>query len=263
MESGKESKIYSRLSMIHELDAAVKLLCFLLLLLALFLTDGVVGIAVLYAFVFAVIYLARIPVRKAVVPIRRALPLLMLIFFFSTTMGIQEHIFFRFWFFSFSLDGILLGLWKVLRLVLLLLLAMTIEKTTGSVSLVNGMTTLLRPLGCFGVSALRISDALLLAIRLVPALFEDTDRLRRAQHFRGLKKEKNGYLDRANILEPILVPLFVCAFRRGENLSMALTARGFFLERETLPMRKNQPGKLEWAALCVCAVVPLLQIFVF
>ena len=249
-------------SLLHGLDGALKLICFVLLCAAVLLTRTAAGYVAMLVFTLALAYLAQLRPSQALSAVRRLrwmlLAILLLKFFFAC----PEKAFFRHWIFSPSLEGLIMGAAAVTKLSLLLVLAAVLSATSTPLKLSEGLRTLMSPLGRLGLPADHIAAMLALTMRCIPLLFEEADRIRFAQRARGMRFEKRGFFDTAHASAPIAVPLVLSAFKRADSLSMALEAKGYRLDGRGAVIEKIRPGRSDWYALFVSAAVFALQIII-
>ncbi|MCX7730610.1 MAG: energy-coupling factor transporter transmembrane protein EcfT, partial [Candidatus Caldatribacterium sp.] len=130
-----------------------------------------------------------------------------------------------FGFLRFSLGGFMKGLFIVVRLVLLVVVTTILTLTTSPIELTDGMEGLLSPFKRWGFPAHELAMMMTIALRFIPTLLEEADRIMKAQMARGVDFESGGLMKRIRALVPLLVPLFVSAFRRAEDLAIAMESR--------------------------------------
>lgn len=136
-----------------------------------------------------------------------------------------EHIVFAWKYFSVTQEGLDLGMKMAVRLVLLLLFSSVLTFTTSPIVLTDGIENLLRPFKCVGVPAHELAMMMTIALRFIPTLLEETDRIMKAQTARGADFGSGNMVERMKNMLPLLVPLFISAFRRAEELAIAMEAR--------------------------------------
>ena len=130
-----------------------------------------------------------------------------------------------FWIFSISREGLRMAIFMAIRLILLIIGSSLLTLTTKPISLTDGMEALLSPFKRFGLPAHDLAMMMTIALRFIPTLLEETDKIMKAQMARGADFESGNILRRAKALIPILVPLFISAFRIAQDLAMAMEAR--------------------------------------
>jgi energy-coupling factor transport system permease protein len=136
-----------------------------------------------------------------------------------------ETVFWTFGIFSITLEGILFALKMGGRLILLVVGTSMLTLTTSPIQLTDGIEYLLKPFAKMGLPAHEIAMMMSIALRFIPILLEETDKIMKAQMARGADFESGKMLERAKAMVPILIPLFISAFRRAEELAMAMEAR--------------------------------------
>ena len=212
-------------SLIHRLDPRTKILVTLFFIIALFLAAGAVSYGILWGFVFLIILLSRLPlllVLKSIKPLWIIIVLTMAIHMFT---GQGENIIFSWKFFKVTQEGLEMGLKMSMRLILLLLISSILTFTTSPIVLTDGIEALLRPFKRLGVPAHELAMMMTIALRFIPTLLEETDRIMKAQTARGADFSSGNLMQRAKNMLPLLIPLFISAFRRADDLAVAMEAR--------------------------------------
>lgn len=212
-------------SCIHRLDPRTKILATIIYIVAIFLADTPITYGVLIAFAGIVFALSQLPLVlmvKSVKPIWIIIVLTMIIHMFTTP---GEHIVFSWKFLSVTQEGLDMGIKMAIRLILLLLFSSVLTFTTSPIVLTDGIERLLRPLKCIGVPAHELAMMMTIALRFIPTLLEETDRIMKAQTARGADFASGNILERMKNMLPLLVPLFISAFRRADELAVAMEAR--------------------------------------
>lgn len=212
-------------SFVHKLDPRTKLLATLLFIVAIFFANSPVSYGVLCAFTLFVILMSKLPfgmVLKSVKPIWIILVLTLCIHAFTTP---GDTILYRYSFITVTQEGLTMGIKMCLRLVLLLLFSSILTLTTSPIVLTDGIECLLRPFKCIGVPAHELAMMMTIALRFIPTLLEETDRIMKAQTARGADFESGNIFERVKNMLPLLVPLFISAFRRADDLAIAMEAR--------------------------------------
>lgn len=212
-------------SFVHKLDPRTKLLATLLFIVAIFVAQRPLSYGLLCGFTLLVILVSRLPfgmVLKSVKPIWIILVLTLCIHVFTTP---GETILYRYSFITVTQEGVVMGTKMCLRLILLLLFSSILTFTTSPIVLTDGIECLLRPFKCIGVPAHELAMMMTIALRFIPTLLEETDRIMKAQTARGADFESGNVVQRIKNMLPLLVPLFISAFRRADDLAIAMEAR--------------------------------------
>lgn len=211
-------------SVVHKLDPRTKLLMVILYIVALFLANGFVGYAVMIAVTAGFIKLSKVPPKAMF----RGLKSVVLIIVLTAVLNVfytEGTVLVQIWKLKITYEGIVRAVFMVLRIVMLICGTFLLTYTTAPVALTDGMELLLNPLKKLKVPVHEMSMMMSMALRFIPTLIEETDKIMSAQKARGADFETGSLIDRAKALLPILVPLFVSAFRRADELAIAMESR--------------------------------------
>ena len=213
-------------SLLHRLDPRFKLVAAILYIVAIFLAKNIWAFVVLYASALFLIALSGIPLR---ILLRSMKPLLIIILF-TAVINIfwmkGETLLVDWWIFHIYLEGIINAFLIVSRIaVLLLVTGVILTYTTTPIALTDGLEQLLAPLKVLHLPVHEFSMMMTIALRFIPTLVEETGKIMNAQKARGADFSSGSLLDRAKSLLPILIPLFISAFRRADELATAMECR--------------------------------------
>ena len=212
-------------SFIHRLDPRTKILTTLLLIVAVFLANTAIGYVALCAMVLFIIAVSGLPFMLVLKSVKPLLFIIVLTLLLHALMGQGEHILYQWKFIKVTEEGLQLGVKMAMRLILLLMISSILTFTTSPIVLTDGIEALLRPFRVIGVPAHELAMMMTIALRFIPTLMEETDRIIKAQTARGADFSGGNLLVRAKNMLPILVPLFISAFRRADDLAIAMEAR--------------------------------------
>ena len=212
-------------SFIHRLDPRTKILSTLLLIVAVFLANTAIGYAALCAMVLFIILVSGLPFMLVLKSVKPLLFIIVLTLVLHAVMGQGEHVLYQWKFIKVTEEGLQLGVQMAMRLILLLMISSILTFTTSPIVLTDGIEALLRPFRVIGVPAHELAMMMTIALRFIPTLMEETDRIIKAQTARGADFSGGNLLVRAKNMLPILVPLFISAFRRADDLAVAMEAR--------------------------------------
>ena len=212
-------------SPVHRLDPRTKILLTLLYIVAVFLAKTFVGYALLFAFVLLCARCARIPMRVLLKSLKPLRMILILTFLLNLFFNPGEHVLVSFWVIRITSESLLQAAFFSLRLILLVLGTSILTLTTSPVSLSDALEVLLSPLKKIHFPAHELAMMMTIALRFIPTLLEETDKIRKAQMARGADFETGNLIARAKAMIPLLVPLFVSAFRRAGELALAMESR--------------------------------------
>ncbi|MBQ1404239.1 MAG: energy-coupling factor transporter transmembrane protein EcfT [Lachnospiraceae bacterium] len=215
---------YQTDSALHRLDPRVKLVGTFAYLIALFVVDSWVGYLLAALFLAAMIRLSNVPFRYIVRGMKTILFLLLITVCFNLFLTPGEVIW-QFGFLKMSREGLSFAIKMALRLSLLILGSSIMTLTTTPTQLTDALESLMRPLKKIHVPVHEISMMMSIALRFIPILMEETDKIMKAQIARGADFESRNLVKKIKSLVPLLVPLFISAFRRANDLAMAMEAR--------------------------------------
>lgn len=212
-------------SKLHALDPRVKIVCTLLYLISLFLFDNIWGYVAATVFLIFIIRTSKVPFKFIVRGLRPIIMLLMITVLFNLFLTRTGKILVTFWIFQVTDQGLKTAVLMAVRLIYLILGSSLMTFTTTPNALTDGIESLLRPLQKVKLPVHEIAMMMSIALRFIPILLEETDKIMKAQIARGADLESGNIIQKAKAMIPILVPLFVSAFRRANDLAMAMEAR--------------------------------------
>ena len=212
-------------SKLHSLDPRVKIVCTLLYLIFLFLFDNILGYLVATVFLVFVIRSSKVPFKYIVRGLKPVIMLLMVTVLFNLFLNKTGDVLVTFWIFQITTEGLKTAVFMAIRLIYLILGSSIMTFTTTPNALTDGIEKLLWPLRKIKVPVHEIAMMMSIALRFIPILLEETDKIMKAQIARGADLESGNLIQKAKAMIPILVPLFVSAFRRANDLAMAMEAR--------------------------------------
>ena len=212
-------------SIIHRLDPRTKLIMLVVYIVALFMASGFVSYLLMFAFLAAVIKISTIPVKSILKGMK---PLVMILIFtgllnlFFTQEG---TLLVDVWVIKIYSGGLSRAVMMMARIMMLITCTFLLTYTTSPIALTDGLEQLMNPLKAIKVPVHELSMMMCIALRFIPTLIEETDKIMCAQKARGADFENGSLMDRAKALIPILVPLFISAFRRADELATAMECR--------------------------------------
>ena len=215
---------YQTESVIHRLDPRVKLAGTLLFIISLFFFRNFIGYLVAALFLALVIGLSHVPFRFMVKGMRAVVFLLLITVVFNLFLTPGEALV-SIWKLTITKEGLTTAVTMAVRLTMLIIGSSIMTLTTTPNNLTDGLEKGLRPLKLFKVPVHEVAMMMSIALRFIPILLEETDKIMKAQIARGADFESGNLIRRAKALVPLLVPLFISAFRRANDLAMAMEAR--------------------------------------
>jgi len=216
-----------RESPVHRLDPRTKLLAVAVWMVIIFLVRDFLGYALFTLTLLALLAVAQIPLGYVLKGLRPVLFLLVLTLALNILFSgpAEGKVLWRLGPFVATQEGLIRGLFVGYRLVLLVVVTSLLTFTTSPVDLTDGIERLLRPFRRLGVPAHELAMMMTIALRFIPTLLSETEKIIKAQMARGADFERGNILRRARAFIPVLVPLFLSAFRRAEELALAMEAR--------------------------------------
>ena len=237
-------------SFLHRMDPRVKMVLLFFFLLLIFFVENAAGFLARSVAVALLMVFSEVPLGMQLRSIR---PILWIVLF---TFGV--HLFmtpgtevFRIGPLGVTWEGIARGSYISMRLVLLILLSTLLTLTTSPLRLTDGLEALLSPLRRFRVPVHELSMMMTIALRFVPTLLEELDRIMKAQKARGADFERGNIMQRLRAVVPVLVPLFLSAFRRADELALAMEARCYRGGEGRTQMKELRMERLDYAAIAV------------
>ncbi|ABR50517.1 cobalt transport protein [Alkaliphilus metalliredigens QYMF] len=211
-------------SFIHKLDPRTKILITFALIVGLFIIDKFIAYTFIVAFVASAIVISKIPIKYMLKGLKPLRVIILITFIINIFMTRGEPIIMLGPLVATS-EGLHQALFMALRLVLLVMGTSLLTLTTSPIALTDGIEHLLNPFKRIGLPAHELAMMMTIALRFIPTLLEETDKIMKAQMARGADFESGNIIKRAKSLVPLLVPLFISAFRRADELAMAMEAR--------------------------------------
>lgn len=215
-------------SFIHKLDPRVKILLSIIYIINLFLINNFKGYIFVVAFTVAIIIISKVPFKyiyKGLKPVFILLIITALLNIFMTGGNSGEAPLWQWKFLKIYKAGLLLAGFMIVRLVFLIIGTSLLTLTTSPIELTDGLEKLLNPFKKIGLPAHELAMMMTIALRFIPTLMDETDKIMKAQMARGADFESGNLVSRAKNLVPLLVPLFISSFRRADELAMAMEAR--------------------------------------
>jgi len=241
-------------TVVHRLDPRTKLILVIVYIVALFTAKWFVSYALMLGSLLAVIFLSKIDLK---VILRSLKPLLLII----VLTGILNLFYTEgtplvsFWIFTITIEGLVAAVLMVLRIGMLISGTFMLTYTTSPIALTDGLEALMSPLKKIHVPVHELSMMMCIALRFIPTLIEETDKIMSAQKARGADFETGSLISRAKALIPILVPLFISSFRRADELAVAMECRCYHGGEGRTRMKQLRYQRIDLAAYLLGAVI--------
>lgn len=216
---------YPAESPIHRMDARLKLAVTFIYIVSLFVINSFIGYAFALLCLGLVIRVSKVPLRFMLKGLKSIIIIILFTVFINLFMTQGETVLLQVGVVKVTLEGVLLASKMCIRLVMLIIGSSVLTLTTTPIQLTDAIEYILKPFKKIGVPAHEIAMMMTIALRFIPTLLDETDKIMKAQQARGADFDTGNLMQKAKALIPILVPLFISAFRRAEELAMAMEAR--------------------------------------
>ena len=252
-------------SLIHRLDPRIKIILTIAYIVMLFLVKEFIGFAISIAFLLILYLVSTIPLKMILKGLKPVLPLIL----FTSVLNIffvkGDTILWQWGIFTISWQGIRLAIFMSIRILALIAGSSLLTYTTSPIALTDGIERLLKPLKYIKFPVHELAMMMTIALRFIPTLLEETGKIMSAQKARGADMESGGLIQRAKALIPILIPLFISAIRRAEELALAMECRCYHGGEGRTRMKQLHLSGRDIVACVVMAgcmtVVILLRIY--
>ena len=242
-------------SLIHLLDPRTKLIMLVVYIVGLFVASSWISYGVMLAFLVTVIAISTIPLKS----ILRGMKPLIFILVFTGLLNLlftdTGKVLVSFWVITITDDGLIRAFFMMARILMLISGTFLLTYTTSPIALTDGLEKLLSPLRVIKVPVHELSMMMCIALRFIPTLIEETDKIMCAQKARGADFETGNLLQRAKALVPILVPLFISAFRRADELATAMECRCYQGGTGRSKMKMLRYGRRDYLAFLVGVIM--------
>ncbi|MCR5234379.1 MAG: energy-coupling factor transporter transmembrane protein EcfT [Lachnospiraceae bacterium] len=241
---------YPAESVLHKLDPRVKITGTFLYLLSLFLVRDVIGYVIAFIFLIAMIIKSRVPFKFMV----KGLKGILVILIFTAVINIfltPGEILYSVWKFNITREGLRVAVRMIIRLIFLVLGTSLMTLTTTPNSLTDGLEKLMKPLKRLKVPVHEVAMMMSIALAFIPILIEELDKIMKAQTARGADFDNRKLSVRVRNMVPVLVPLFVSAFRRAGDLALAMEARCYHGDAGRTRMKPLKYAKRDYLAYVV------------
>ncbi len=241
-------------SIVHRLDPRTKLTLTLVYIVALFTAKGYFSYGLMFAVLVTSILLSKINMKTILKSIRPLIYIIIFTFVLNMlfTKGTPA---FSFWIITVTYEGLTLAVTMIIRLIMLITGTFLLTYTTSPIALTDGLENLMNPLKKIRVPVHELAMMMSIALRFIPTLIEETDKIISAQKARGADFESGNLIRRAKAMLPILVPLFISAFRRADELAVAMESRCYHGGEGRTRIKQLKMHRRDFTALILGAVV--------
>lgn len=211
-------------SILHKLDPRTKIIAILIYMISLFIVNNFYGLLGMLLLSVSVVFISNVPVKYFFRGLKMIVFIVLLTVILQMFMTPGEAIW-QWNFLQITKEGVRQAIFMGTRLVLLISVTSILTLTTTPIALTDGIESLLKPFQRFGVPAHELAMMMSIALRFIPTLVEETDKIMKAQAARGANFDSGNIIERVKALVPLLVPLFLSAFQRADELAVAMEAR--------------------------------------
>lgn len=236
-------------SPVHEMDPRVKIVLTLFYIVLLFVANSVSAYVLLILYICSVVLIAKLTLKTILSGLKPLLILVALTAILNLLYTTGEHLLVSFWRIRIYAEGIKTACFMALRILLLVCGTLILTYTTAPIRLTDGLESLLKPLNRIHVPVHELAMMMSIALRFIPTLIEETDKIMSAQKARGAEFDTGNLLQKAKALVPLLVPLFVSAFRRADELATAMEARCYHGGEGRTRLHVLKLGKIDLFAI--------------
>ncbi|KAB3528859.1 energy-coupling factor transporter transmembrane component T family protein [Alkaliphilus serpentinus] len=248
-------------SYIHQLDPRAKILATFAYIVGLFIVDNFFTYGLLALFVLACIHISKIPIKYMLKGLKPLRVIIIITFIINIFMTSGETLF-SIGPLNVTIEGLYQGTFMALRLMFLVVGTSMLTLTTSPIILTDGIENLLKPFKKIGVPAHELAMMMTIALRFIPTLLEETDKIMKAQMARGADFESGNIINRAKSLVPLLVPLFISAFRRADELAMAMEARCYRGDTNRTRMKQMIMTGRDYKALSIMTLLMAMLVYI-
>lgn len=242
-------------SLIHRMDARAKLLLIFAFVFIVFFANNLLTYLVLGIFTISIVALTRLPIRFLIKGLKPVLWIILFTFVLHLFVTKEGELLFELGFISIYEEGLKQGIFISLRFLYLILMTTILTLTTTPIEITDGMESLLGPFKKVGLPVHELALMMSISLRFIPTLMEETDKILKAQMARGVDFTSGPIKDRFKAVVPLLVPLFISAFKRAEELATAMEARGYKGGEGRTKLRQ-----LQWASLDTIMMIILVSL---
>lgn len=241
-------------SLLHRMDPRVKIVLLCAIIATIFCTFNFYALGLVTAFIIVAILLSGVPLRMYL----KSLKVIIIIVVITSLLNIfysSGTPIFEFWIFKITLDGIYRAIYVTVRIIALILISSSLTFTTSPTDLTDAIERLMSPLKIFHIKVHEIAMMMTIALRFIPTLLDETDKIMSAQKARGADMESGNLIQKVKSLIPVLIPLFVSAFRRAYELAVAMECRCYQGGEGRTRMKSLHMKKLDYLSIILMAHV--------
>lgn len=253
-----------RKTTVHLADPRTKILLSILLITMLFFIKTYIAYGVFSLFALYLVWTSQIPIGYAIKGLKPMIPVLVIMWLFQLFLQKPDHaqVIFRAGFLEATDVGLRMGTLMSIRVLLLFLITTILTMATSMVELTDGIEALLKPFRKIGVPSHELAMTLVIALRFVPTLAEEMEKIVKAQMARGVDFDRGNFIQKTAKIFPVFLPLFLNAFKRAEDLIVAMEARNYTGGTGRTKMRQLKMGSADTKSFVIVLLFTILLIAV-
>ena len=248
-------QMYPANSVVHRLDPRFKLVFTIMFVVMLFCANSYLGLALNLAFVIISYLIAKIPFKMLIKTVKPIVPIVLFMMLFNIFFYQGETVLYKLGILTITREGLFAAMFMVFRILLIIAGTSLLTYTTSSIELTDAIESLLSPLKVVKFPVHELAMMMTIALRFIPTLIEETNKIMTAQKARGADFESGNILKRAKALMPILIPLFISAIKRAGDLATAMESRCYHNGIGRTRMKKLKAGARDFVALGVMLII--------
>ena len=242
-------------SLLHKMDPRAKLILTFAYIVAVFVPRNWAGLSLAVAFLVMSVWLSHLPLKLIFKSLKPILPLIVFTSIINIFYVRDGLVLVDWWIIHITLQGVVTAVFIAVRILCLIAGSSLLTYTTSPTALTDALERLMKPLKFLHVNVHELAMMMTIALRFIPTLIEETDKIMSAQKARGADMESGGLMQRIKALIPILIPLFVSSFRRAYELAMAMECRCYHGGEGRTRLRQLKYGGNDWIALILFLVI--------
>ncbi|MCY8232422.1 energy-coupling factor transporter transmembrane component T family protein [Priestia endophytica] len=242
-------------SFIHRMDPRAKLIIVFFYVAVIFLANNIISYSIIGLFAILAVLVSRVPIYFIIKGLKPILFIIIFTFLLHIFMTREGEIIADIGFLKIYEGGVIQGIYISLRFLFLILLTTLLTLTTTPIEVTDGMETLLHPLKKVRFPVHELALMMSISLRFIPTLMDETDKILKAQTARGVDFSSGPIKDRLKAVVPLLIPLFISAFKRAEELATAMEARGYQGGEGRTKYRQLSWGSIDTMALIIFFIV--------
>lgn len=251
---------YPTNSIIHKLDPRVKIMFTFIFMISLFVINTFLPYVFIVFVLATVIALSKIPFSYILRGVKAIIYLLLFTFVLNVLFTPGETIIFNYGIIKITKEGLSLGFFMLIRLMLLIMGTSLLTLVTRPIQLTDALESMLSPFKKIGLPSHELAMMMTIALRFIPTLLDETDKIMKAQMARGADFESKNIVNRAKSMIPLLVPLFISAFRRADELAMAMEARCYHGGEGRTRLKQIKYEKRDYIAIAILIIYLIIVI---